>query len=63
MPAVPKYQKYLTWFTAVRILLLGIQLFVTTYNIVLNLANKVQILFGRVTDIRLTQTKGVVLSV
>ena len=46
-----------------RILLLGIQLFVTTYNIVLNLANKVQILFGRVTDIRLTQTKGVVLSV
>jgi len=63
LPAVPKYTEYYTWFLAVRVLLRGIQLFITTYNIILNLANTVQFLCGQVMDFPLRQTKRVVFSV
>jgi len=63
IPAVPKYTEYQTEFLAVMIFLFGIQLLITTDNILPVLTSTVLLLCGHLADINPRDTNGVVLSV
>ena len=63
IPAVPKYTEYQTEFLAVMTFLFGIQLLITTGNIIPFLESSVLLLCGQLADIKPRDTNGVVFSV